>query len=202
MLVDRGRRLGEARARRRVGRAGQLRRRRRDQGTRPADDRYATITNGPAGETGAEGSRHRGLRHEGLPEPLRRPRRPRRRHGQQGPEGDRRLRQGLSAPRARRQGSVQRRDEGSRRRSRSTPSPARACRPTARTSSPTSCPRPAACRPATSPTGSFEGADDDRRRDASARSPRSAAGNVDSTAATPAASSSARATGSTRTATT
>ncbi len=107
--------------------------------TRPEDDRYATITNGPAGEALAQGRRHRDLRPEGLPEPLRRSRWPRRRHGQQGPQGHRRLRQGREASSStptRTRSSPPR--SGSPRRSRSTASPAPACRCTAPTCSPTS----------------------------------------------------------------
>ncbi len=64
---------------------------------RPEGDRYATITNGPAGEALARRPRHRASRIQGLSEPVRRARRPWCRHGQQGTQGDRRLGQGRRA---------------------------------------------------------------------------------------------------------
>ncbi len=105
---DRGRPHRQARARRRVGRSGQLRDRRRHRRDpprgRPLRDRHERSRRRGA----RQGLRHRHLRPQGLPEPLRRSRWPGRRDGQQGPQGHHRLRQGRKLPRARRQGRVRR----------------------------------------------------------------------------------------------
>ena len=187
----------------RLGRSGQLRGRRRDHGDAARGRQVRDDLDRPGGRDARQGLRHRHLRPEGLPEPLRRPRRPRRGHGQQGPQGHRRLRQGHELARARRQGGVRRcHQEVLARRSKEHGSPGTGL-PMYGTNVLTNILNEAGGLPTRNfSVGHLRVRRRDRRRDASATPSSRAAANVNAHGCHPAASSSARATGSTRTATT